>query len=141
MFDICFGINLTFVSFLADNWWCFMDESVFTRMVDLYKSIVVFLLKGGKTLLVPVFYENYFVATLRLLEKLHKVISQFTCCFCKQVHQFCADPQNSPKRKEKSFLGSNRINRLFPGVDAGVCSMSPGKLKSPPCGVQPLLYP
>ncbi|KAG8014710.1 putative E3 ubiquitin-protein ligase HERC3 [Nibea albiflora] len=46
---------------------------VFTRMVDMYKSIVVFMLTGGKTLLVPVFYENYFVATLRLLEKLHKV--------------------------------------------------------------------
>lgn len=45
-------------------------------MVDMYKSIVVFMLTGGKTLLVPVFYENYFVATLRLLEKLHKVSTQ-----------------------------------------------------------------
>uniref|UniRef100_A0A3Q3WFA5 HECT domain-containing protein n=1 Tax=Mola mola TaxID=94237 RepID=A0A3Q3WFA5_MOLML len=58
---------------VLDNWWCFLDEGVFTRMVDMYKSIVVFLLTGGKTLLVPLFYENYFVATLRLLEKLHKV--------------------------------------------------------------------
>ncbi|KAM3624607.1 uncharacterized protein V6R79_025462 [Siganus canaliculatus] len=58
---------------VLDNWWCFVDGGVFTRMVDMYKSIVVFLLTGGKTLLVPVFYENYFVATLRLLEKLHKV--------------------------------------------------------------------
>uniref|UniRef100_A0A674PEI2 HECT and RLD domain containing E3 ubiquitin protein ligase 3 n=1 Tax=Takifugu rubripes TaxID=31033 RepID=A0A674PEI2_TAKRU len=58
---------------VLDNWWCFMDDSVFTRMVDMYKSIVVFLLRGGKTLLVPVSYENHFVATLRLLEKLHKV--------------------------------------------------------------------
>lgn len=57
----------------ADNWWCSVDGSVFTRMVDMYKSIVVFMLTGGKTLLVPLFYENYFVATLRLLEKLHKV--------------------------------------------------------------------
>ncbi|TMS22954.1 putative E3 ubiquitin-protein ligase HERC3 [Larimichthys crocea] len=56
-----------------NNWWCFVDGGVFTRMVDMYKSIVVFMLTGGKTLLVPVFYENYFVATLRLLEKLHKV--------------------------------------------------------------------
>lgn len=55
-----------------------MDNSVFTRMVDMYKSIVVFLLRGGKTLLVPISYENYFVATLRLLEKLHKVIRQFS---------------------------------------------------------------
>uniref|UniRef100_A0A8C4GXH6 HECT and RLD domain containing E3 ubiquitin protein ligase 3 n=1 Tax=Dicentrarchus labrax TaxID=13489 RepID=A0A8C4GXH6_DICLA len=58
---------------VLDNWWCFVDDSVFIRMVDMYKSIVVFMLTGGKTLLVPVFYENYFVATLRLLEKLHKV--------------------------------------------------------------------
>uniref|UniRef100_A0A665XCA1 HECT domain-containing protein n=1 Tax=Echeneis naucrates TaxID=173247 RepID=A0A665XCA1_ECHNA len=58
---------------VLDNWWCFVDGSVFTRMVDMYKSIVVFMLTGGKTLLVPVFYENYFLATLRLLEKLYKV--------------------------------------------------------------------
>ncbi|XP_029003793.1 probable E3 ubiquitin-protein ligase HERC3 isoform X2 [Betta splendens] len=58
---------------VLDNWWCLVDDSVFTRMVDMYKSIVVFMLTGGKTLLVPVFYENYFLATLRLLEKLHKV--------------------------------------------------------------------
>ncbi|XP_058497192.1 probable E3 ubiquitin-protein ligase HERC3 [Solea solea] len=58
---------------VLDNWWCIVDSSVFTRMVDMYKRIVVFMLTGGKTLLVPVFYENYFVATLRLLEKLHKV--------------------------------------------------------------------
>ncbi|XP_076003795.1 putative E3 ubiquitin-protein ligase HERC3 isoform X2 [Genypterus blacodes] len=59
---------------VLDNWWCSGDGSVFTRMVDMYKSIVVFLLRGGKALLVPgVFYENYFIATLRLLEKLHKV--------------------------------------------------------------------
>lgn len=50
-----------------------MDGNVFTRMVDMYKSIVVFMLTGGKTLLVPMFYENYFLATLSLLEKLHKV--------------------------------------------------------------------
>uniref|UniRef100_A0AAQ4P423 HECT and RLD domain containing E3 ubiquitin protein ligase 3 n=1 Tax=Gasterosteus aculeatus aculeatus TaxID=481459 RepID=A0AAQ4P423_GASAC len=58
---------------VLDNWWCFVDDHLFTRMVDMYKSIVVFMLTGGRTLLVPVFYENYFVATLRLLEKLHKV--------------------------------------------------------------------
>lgn len=47
-------------------------------MVDMYKSIVVFLLRGGQTLLLPISYENYFVATLRLLDKLHKVIGQFS---------------------------------------------------------------
>lgn len=39
----------------------------------MYKSIVVFLLTGGKALLIPVFLESYFNATLKLLEKLHKV--------------------------------------------------------------------
>uniref|UniRef100_A0A672YT74 HECT domain-containing protein n=1 Tax=Sphaeramia orbicularis TaxID=375764 RepID=A0A672YT74_9TELE len=58
---------------VLDNWWSCVDGSVFTRMVDMYKRIVVFMLTGGKTLLVPVFYDNYFHATLRLLEKLHKV--------------------------------------------------------------------
>uniref|UniRef100_A0AAQ5XD04 HECT domain-containing protein n=1 Tax=Amphiprion ocellaris TaxID=80972 RepID=A0AAQ5XD04_AMPOC len=58
---------------VLDNWWCLVDGSVFTRMVDMYKSIVVFMLTGGKTVLGPVWYENYFLATLRLLEKLHKV--------------------------------------------------------------------
>uniref|UniRef100_A0A8C5ECY0 HECT domain-containing protein n=1 Tax=Gouania willdenowi TaxID=441366 RepID=A0A8C5ECY0_GOUWI len=62
---------------VLDNWWCFVDSNVFTRMVDMYKSIVVFLLTGGKTLVVPMFYENYFLSTLRLLEKLHKVSTMF----------------------------------------------------------------
>uniref|UniRef100_A0A8C9XJ66 HECT and RLD domain containing E3 ubiquitin protein ligase 3 n=1 Tax=Sander lucioperca TaxID=283035 RepID=A0A8C9XJ66_SANLU len=65
---------------VLDNWWYLLDNSVFTRMVDMYKSIVVFMLTGGKALLVPVFYENYLVATLRLLEKLHQVSTQLTCC-------------------------------------------------------------
>uniref|UniRef100_A0A3Q2V688 HECT and RLD domain containing E3 ubiquitin protein ligase 3 n=1 Tax=Haplochromis burtoni TaxID=8153 RepID=A0A3Q2V688_HAPBU len=63
---------------VLDNWWCIVDGSVFTRMVDMYKSIVVFMLTGGKTVLVPMFYENYFLATLRLLEKLHKVFTNDT---------------------------------------------------------------
>uniref|UniRef100_A0A672YT14 HECT domain-containing protein n=1 Tax=Sphaeramia orbicularis TaxID=375764 RepID=A0A672YT14_9TELE len=70
---------------VLDNWWSCVDGSVFTRMVDMYKRIVVFMLTGGKTLLVPVFYDNYFHATLRLLEKLHKVTTEFTFCPCKQA--------------------------------------------------------
>ncbi|KAJ0050779.1 hypothetical protein NL108_005906, partial [Boleophthalmus pectinirostris] len=58
---------------VLDNWWCFVEGSVFRRMVDMYKRIVVFMLTLGKSVVVPVFYENYFLATLRLLEKLHKV--------------------------------------------------------------------
>lgn len=50
-----------------------MDCEVFSRLVEMYKSIVVFLLTGGKALLVPVFLESYTSAALRLLEKLHKV--------------------------------------------------------------------
>lgn len=77
---------LSWRCFPADNWWCFVDDSVFTRLVDMYKSIVVFLLRGGKTLLVPISYESYFVATLRLLEKLHKVC--FRQSFCNFHHLF-----------------------------------------------------
>uniref|UniRef100_A0A672YT47 HECT domain-containing protein n=1 Tax=Sphaeramia orbicularis TaxID=375764 RepID=A0A672YT47_9TELE len=73
---------------VLDNWWSCVDGSVFTRMVDMYKRIVVFMLTGGKTLLVPVFYDNYFHATLRLLEKLHKVTTEFTFCPCKQYNHF-----------------------------------------------------
>ncbi|KAM4603972.1 putative E3 ubiquitin-protein ligase HERC3 isoform 4-T4 [Polymixia lowei] len=58
---------------VLDNWWCLVDDSVFSRLVDMYKSIVVYLLTGGKTLLIPVFHDSYISATLKLLEKLHKV--------------------------------------------------------------------
>lgn len=71
-----------------------MDGSVFTRMVDMYKSIVVFMLTGGKTVLVPMFYENYFLATLRLLEKLHKVSTNDTSLFSAVLVR-----QSNPRRK------------------------------------------
>lgn len=58
-----------------DNWWSLLDGEVFSRLVEMYKSIVVFLLTGGKALLIPVFVESYTSATLKLLEKLHKVNS------------------------------------------------------------------
>uniref|UniRef100_A0A8C1IGS1 HECT and RLD domain containing E3 ubiquitin protein ligase 3 n=1 Tax=Cyprinus carpio TaxID=7962 RepID=A0A8C1IGS1_CYPCA len=58
---------------VLDNWWSLMDCEVFSRLVEMYKSIVVFLLTGGKALLMPVFLESYTSAALRLLEKLHKV--------------------------------------------------------------------
>ncbi len=32
----------------SDNWWSLMDCEVFTRLVEMYKSIVVFLLTGGR---------------------------------------------------------------------------------------------
>ncbi|XP_018591314.1 putative E3 ubiquitin-protein ligase HERC3 [Scleropages formosus] len=58
---------------VLDNWWSLVDGSVFSRLVEIYKNTVVFLLTGGKALLIPVFLESYISATLRLLEKLHKV--------------------------------------------------------------------
>ena len=56
----------------VDNWWCVLEAAVFSRLVDMYKSTVVFLLTG-RTSLVPLYLENQIRATLRLLEKLHKV--------------------------------------------------------------------
>lgn len=58
---------------VSDNWWSLVDCEVFSRLVEMYKSIVVFLLAGGRALLMPVFLESYISAALRLLEKLHKV--------------------------------------------------------------------
>lgn len=61
---------------ISDNWWSLVDCEVFSRLVEMYKSIVVFLLAGGRALLMPVFLESYIGAALRLLEKLHKVSSR-----------------------------------------------------------------
>ncbi|KAG7264668.1 hypothetical protein CRUP_038842 [Coryphaenoides rupestris] len=58
---------------VLDNWWCLLEGGAFARLVDTYKSVVVYLLTGGKTLLVPVFHESYISAALKLLDKLHKV--------------------------------------------------------------------
>ncbi|XP_066534817.1 probable E3 ubiquitin-protein ligase HERC3 [Hoplias malabaricus] len=58
---------------VLDNWWSLLDCEVFSRLVEMYKRIVVFLLTSGKALLIPVFLESYISATLRLLEKLYKV--------------------------------------------------------------------
>uniref|UniRef100_A0A8C5B9B2 HECT and RLD domain containing E3 ubiquitin protein ligase 3 n=1 Tax=Gadus morhua TaxID=8049 RepID=A0A8C5B9B2_GADMO len=66
---------------VLDNWWCLLDDGVFARLVDTYKSIVVYLLTGGKTLLIPVFHESYISATLKLLDKLHKVSSVTLCAY------------------------------------------------------------
>uniref|UniRef100_A0A667ZUN9 HECT and RLD domain containing E3 ubiquitin protein ligase 3 n=1 Tax=Myripristis murdjan TaxID=586833 RepID=A0A667ZUN9_9TELE len=63
---------------VLDNWWCLVDGNVFSRLVEMYKSIVVFLLTGGKTLLIPVFHDSYISAALKLLEKLYKVSSKVT---------------------------------------------------------------
>ncbi|XP_043826949.1 probable E3 ubiquitin-protein ligase HERC3 isoform X1 [Dromiciops gliroides] len=58
---------------VLDNWWCQVCPRYFLKLVDLYKSAVVYLLSGRKTLLIPVLFSSYITAALKLLEKLHKV--------------------------------------------------------------------
>ncbi|XP_056659298.1 probable E3 ubiquitin-protein ligase HERC3 isoform X9 [Monodelphis domestica] len=58
---------------VLDNWWCQVCPRYFLKLVDLYKSAVVYLLTGRKTLLIPVLFSSYITAALKLLEKLHKV--------------------------------------------------------------------
>lgn len=41
--------------------------------MNLYKSAVVYLLRGRKTFLIPVVFNNYMTAALKLLKKLYKV--------------------------------------------------------------------
>ena len=43
------------------------------KLVNLYKGAVVYLLRGRKTFLIPVLFNNYVTAVLKLLEKLYKV--------------------------------------------------------------------
>lgn len=91
-------------------------------MVEMYKNIVVFLLTGGKTILVPVFYENYFLATLRLLEKLHKVRKELAYCCREHVWR------GNVFVLVKWFLEVVEVPRglpssvMFPGADARVLS-------------------
>lgn len=41
--------------------------------MNLYKSAVLYLLRGRKTFLIPVLFNNYMTAALKLLKKLYKV--------------------------------------------------------------------
>lgn len=43
------------------------------KLVNLYKGAVLYLLRGRKTFLIPVLFNNYVTAALKLLEKLYKV--------------------------------------------------------------------
>uniref|UniRef100_A0A8D0TKF4 HECT-type E3 ubiquitin transferase n=1 Tax=Sus scrofa TaxID=9823 RepID=A0A8D0TKF4_PIG len=58
---------------VLDNWWSQVCPKYFTKLVNLYKGAVVYLLRGRKTFLIPVLFNNYITAALRLLEKLYKV--------------------------------------------------------------------
>ncbi|KAB0345196.1 hypothetical protein FD754_022122, partial [Muntiacus muntjak] len=58
---------------VLDNWWSQVCPKYFTKLVNLYKGAVVYLLRGRKTFLIPVLFNNYITAALKLLEKLYKV--------------------------------------------------------------------
>ncbi|XP_040822998.1 probable E3 ubiquitin-protein ligase HERC3 isoform X2 [Ochotona curzoniae] len=58
---------------VLDNWWSQVCPKYFTKLVNLYKGAVLYLLRGRKTFLIPVLFNNYVTAALKLLEKLYKV--------------------------------------------------------------------
>ncbi|XP_070248952.1 probable E3 ubiquitin-protein ligase HERC3 isoform X1 [Myotis yumanensis] len=58
---------------VLDNWWSQVCPKYFMKLVNLYKGAVVYLLQGRKTFLIPVLFNNYITAALKLLEKLYKV--------------------------------------------------------------------
>uniref|UniRef100_A0A8C5KTS3 Hect domain and RLD 3 n=1 Tax=Jaculus jaculus TaxID=51337 RepID=A0A8C5KTS3_JACJA len=58
---------------VLDNWWSQVCPKYFMKLVNLYKGAVLYLLRGRKTFLIPVLFNKYITAALRLLEKLYKV--------------------------------------------------------------------
>ncbi|XP_073897447.1 probable E3 ubiquitin-protein ligase HERC3 isoform X3 [Castor canadensis] len=58
---------------VLDNWWSQICPKYFMKLVNLYKGAALYLLRGRKTFLIPVLFNNYITAALRLLEKLYKV--------------------------------------------------------------------
>ncbi|XP_055468580.1 probable E3 ubiquitin-protein ligase HERC3 isoform X3 [Psammomys obesus] len=58
---------------VLDNWWSQACPKYFMKLVNLYKGAVLYLLRGRKTFLIPVLFNNYMTAALKLLEKLYKV--------------------------------------------------------------------
>ncbi|XP_048189788.1 probable E3 ubiquitin-protein ligase HERC3 isoform X1 [Perognathus longimembris pacificus] len=58
---------------VLDNWWSQVCPKYFMKLVNLYKGAALYLLKGRKTFLIPVLFNNYITAALKLLEKLYKV--------------------------------------------------------------------
>ncbi|XP_057620620.1 probable E3 ubiquitin-protein ligase HERC3 isoform X1 [Chionomys nivalis] len=58
---------------VLDNWWSQACPKYFLKLVNLYKSAVLYLLRGRKTFLIPVVFNNYMTAALKLLKKLYKV--------------------------------------------------------------------
>lgn len=70
-------LKYVFSFFLSkDNWWSQVCPKYFMKLVNLYKGAVVYLLRGRKTFLIPVLFNNYITAALKLLEKLYKVSTE-----------------------------------------------------------------
>lgn len=66
-------LKYVFFFLSKDNWWSQVCPKYFMKLVNLYKGAVVYLLRGRKTFLIPVIFNNYITAALKLLEKLYKV--------------------------------------------------------------------
>ncbi|XP_062902900.1 probable E3 ubiquitin-protein ligase HERC3 isoform X1 [Mobula hypostoma] len=60
---------------VLDNWWCWVSAGYFSRLVELYKDAVVYLLTRMRTALLAHSFSHYINDALRVLEKLHKVNS------------------------------------------------------------------
>ncbi|KAM5255293.1 putative E3 ubiquitin-protein ligase HERC3 isoform 3-T3 [Ctenodactylus gundi] len=58
---------------VLDNWWSQVCPQYFMKLVKLYKGTVLYLLRERKTFLIPVLFNSYMTAALKLLEKLYKV--------------------------------------------------------------------
>ncbi|XP_052575121.1 probable E3 ubiquitin-protein ligase HERC3 isoform X3 [Peromyscus californicus insignis] len=58
---------------VLDNWWSQSCPKYFLKLINLYKDAVLYLLKGRKTFLIPVLFNNYVTAALKLLKKLYRV--------------------------------------------------------------------
>uniref|UniRef100_A0ABI7Z759 HECT domain-containing protein n=1 Tax=Felis catus TaxID=9685 RepID=A0ABI7Z759_FELCA len=84
---------------VLDNWWSQVCPKYFMKLVNLYKGAVVYLLRGRKTFLIPVLFNNYITAALKLLEKLYKKarpsIIQDTVTLCS--YPFIFDAQAKTK--------------------------------------------
>lgn len=62
--------------FVTGNWWSRFEPPVFQRLVELYKEVVVYLLKMNKVGIPSVeqrIFTCFLDTSLRLLELLHKV--------------------------------------------------------------------
>ncbi|XP_069781833.1 probable E3 ubiquitin-protein ligase HERC3 [Narcine bancroftii] len=74
---------------VLDNWWCCVSTAYFSRLVELYKDAVVYLLTRMRTVLLAPVFSHYIKDALRVLEKLHKVnaIAKHIDCEVFYIHE------------------------------------------------------